>query len=84
MFLVFNFYGICVGQMTAGDLYDLGNLFIFCITGNDLPFNDKKVQDHLKRIPEAYDLISRLLHPIPESRYDSCKIVWNSFHYDKL
>lgn len=74
MFLVFNFHGICVGQTTVGDSFNLGHLFCFCITAGYLPFDDETVQEQLKWIPEASHLISRLQNTNPDSRYNSINL----------
>ncbi|CAH1435279.1 unnamed protein product [Lactuca virosa] len=64
----------------AADLFNFGCLLFFCITGGRHPFgdiiddrdnnilHDMKNLSLVENIPEAYDLISRLLHPDPESR----------------
>nr|KAJ0221342.1 hypothetical protein LSAT_V11C200051340 [Lactuca sativa] len=64
----------------AADLFNFGCLLFFCITGGQHPFgdiiddrdnnilHDMKNLSLVENIPEAFDLISRLLHPDPESR----------------
>ncbi|KAL7611926.1 hypothetical protein Lser_V15G04790 [Lactuca serriola] len=64
----------------AADLFNFGCLLFFCITGGQHPFgdiiddrdnnilHDMKNLSPVENIPEAFDLISRLLHPDPESR----------------
>lgn len=66
-------------QTRAMDLFSLGCLFFFCITGGRHPFGDRLERDInivknqmdlflVEHIPEALDLISCLLSPDPESR----------------
>ncbi|KAJ9541862.1 hypothetical protein OSB04_028368 [Centaurea solstitialis] len=66
-------------QTRAVDLFSFGCLLFFCITGGRHPFgdmlerdinivNDRKDLFLVDNIPEAFDLISNLLHPDPEFR----------------
>lgn len=66
-------------QTRAVDLFSLGCVLFFCITGGRHPFGDRLWRDVnvvknkmdlflLEDIPEAIDLISRLLNPDPELR----------------
>ncbi|KAF5205956.1 Serine/threonine-protein kinase/endoribonuclease IRE1a [Thalictrum thalictroides] len=71
-------------QTRAVDLFSLGCVFFFCITGGKHPFGDRhfereaniiKHADHndvdffmVEHIPEAVDLLSHLLDPKPEAR----------------
>lgn len=62
-------------------MFSLGCVLFFCITGGKHPFGDRLERDInivknqkdiflVKHIPEAVDLISRLLNPDPDLRYD--------------
>lgn len=66
-------------QTRAVDLFSLGCVLFFCITGGKHPYgdsferdvnivNDQKDLFLIENIPEATDLISALLHPNPELR----------------
>lgn len=68
-------------QTRAVDLFSLGCVLFFCITGGRHPFGDRLERDInivknqmdlflLEDIPEAIDLISHLLNPDPELRLD--------------
>lgn len=74
-------------QTRAVDLFSLGCLLFFCITGGQHPFgesferdinivHDRKDLFLIENLPEATDLITSLLHPKPELRY-------SSFHFLK-
>ncbi|XP_019187490.1 PREDICTED: serine/threonine-protein kinase/endoribonuclease IRE1a-like [Ipomoea nil] len=73
-------------QTRAVDLFSLGCVLFFCITGGKHPYgegferdvnivNDRKDLFLIENIPEATDLISRLLHPIPISRPTAMEII---------
>ncbi|XP_052202679.1 serine/threonine-protein kinase/endoribonuclease IRE1b-like isoform X2 [Diospyros lotus] len=66
-------------QTRAVDLFSLGCVLFFCLTGGQHPFGDSFERDAnivnnrkdlflLENIPEAMDLISRLLDPNPDLR----------------
>lgn len=67
-------------QSRAVDLFSLGCILFFCITGGNHPFgdslerdlnivNDKKDLFLIENIPEAMDLVTGLLDPNPTLRY---------------
>jgi serine/threonine-protein kinase/endoribonuclease IRE1 len=67
-------------ETRAVDLFSLGCVLFYCITGGRHPFGDHLERDVnivknqkdlflVEYIPEAEDLISRLLNPDPELRY---------------
>lgn len=66
-------------QTRAVDLFSLGCVLFFCITGGRHPYGESFERDVniinnqidlflIENIPEAADLISALLHPNPELR----------------
>lgn len=81
-------------QSRAVDLFSLGCVLFFCITGGNHPFgdclerdlnivNDKKDLFLIENIPEAMDLVSGLLDPHPTLRPKAIDILhhplfWNS------
>ncbi|KZV40844.1 hypothetical protein F511_29196, partial [Dorcoceras hygrometricum] len=81
-------------QTRAIDLFSLGCIIFFCITGGKHPFgenlerdinilNNRKDLFLIDNIPEALDLISRLLDPRPDLRPTAVEILhhpifWNS------
>lgn len=75
-------------QTRAVDLFSFGCLLFFCITGGRHPFgdmlerdinivNDRKDLFLVDNIPEAFHLISHLLHPDPQFRYKISKMLSN-------
>lgn len=81
-------------QTRAVDLFSLGCLLFFCITGGQHPFGDTFERDinivHdrkdlflIENLPEATDLITSLLHPKPELRYSSFHFKKNFFAFVK-
>lgn len=73
-------------------MFSLGCVLFFCITGGKHPFGDRLERDInivknqmdiflVEHIPEAVDLISRLLNPDPELRYSSFKTSKLIFFY---
>ncbi|XP_073139920.1 serine/threonine-protein kinase/endoribonuclease IRE1a-like isoform X2 [Henckelia pumila] len=81
-------------QTRAIDLFSLGCILFFCITGGKHPFgenlerdinivNNRKDLFLIDNIPEAIDLISRLLDPRPDLRPTAVEVLrhpmfWNS------
>ncbi|KAK6138818.1 hypothetical protein DH2020_027439 [Rehmannia glutinosa] len=81
-------------QTRAVDLFSLGCILFFCISGGKHPFgenlerdvnivNDRKDLFLIDHIPEATDLISRLLDPNPDLRPKAIEVMhhplfWNS------
>lgn len=72
-------------QTRAVDLFSFGCVLFFCITGGRHPFgdtlerdvnivNDRKDLFLIDNIPEAFDLITNLLHPIPEFRLRAAEV----------
>ncbi|CAN1163079.1 Serine/threonine-protein kinase/endoribonuclease IRE1a [Linum perenne] len=73
-------------QTRAVDLFSLGCVLFFCITGGKHPFgdsierdvnivNDRKDLFLIESIPEAVDLLSSLLDPIPDKRPKAEEVV---------
>lgn len=67
-------------QTLAVDLFSLGCVLFFCVTGGKHPFgdsierdfnivNDRKDLFLVDNMPEAMDLFTRLLDPDPNMRY---------------
>lgn len=80
-------------QTRAVDLFSFGCLLFFCITGGRHPFgdmlerdinivNDRKDLFLVDNIPEAFDLISRLLHPDPEFRPKAAEVYNHPLFWD--
>lgn len=81
-------------QTRALDLFSLGCILFFCITGGKHPFGESFVRDIniinnekdlflIEHMPEATDLISGLLDPNPDLRPKSMEVIqhplfWNS------
>lgn len=81
-------------QTRAVDLFSLGCLLFFCMTGGEHPFGDVFERDAnivknqkdlflVEHVPEAVDLISCLLDPNPELRPKAMEVLdhplfWNS------
>ncbi|XP_011011183.1 PREDICTED: serine/threonine-protein kinase/endoribonuclease IRE1a [Populus euphratica] len=81
-------------ETRAVDLFSLGCVLFYCITGGRHPFGDHLERDAnivknrkdlflVEYIPEAEDLISRLLNPDPELRPKALEVLhhpmfWNS------
>lgn len=77
-------------QTRAVDLFSLGCLLFFCITGGKHPFGENLERDVnivngrkdlflIDHLPEATDLVSKLLDPIPSLRYMLLKLKTASF-----
>lgn len=73
-------------QTRAVDLFSLGCVLFFCITLGKHPFGNHLERDInvvnnrvnlflVEHIPEAVDLISCLLNPEPELRYNDCFLI---------
>ncbi|KAK4348931.1 hypothetical protein RND71_031686 [Anisodus tanguticus] len=80
-------------QARAVDLFSLGRVLFFCITGGKHPYgdslehdvnivNNKKDLFLIENIPEAADLISALLHPKPELRPRAVEILHHPFSWN--
>ncbi|XP_076883919.1 serine/threonine-protein kinase/endoribonuclease IRE1b-like [Bidens hawaiensis] len=80
-------------QTRAVDLFSFGCLLFFCITGGRHPFgdmlerdlnivNDRKDLFLVDNIPEAFHLISNLLHPDPELRPKAAKVPHHPLFWD--
>ncbi|KVI07669.1 hypothetical protein Ccrd_013974 [Cynara cardunculus var. scolymus] len=80
-------------QTRAVDLFSFGCLLFFCITGGRHPFgdmlerdinivNDRKDLFLVDNIPEAFDLISNLLHPDPEFRPKAAEVYNHPLFWD--
>ncbi|KAL4582943.1 hypothetical protein LXL04_007505 [Taraxacum kok-saghyz] len=76
--------GTCSGSSGAqeptfvGDLDDLGNLLLECITitrdGKTMSKKKKKI-NWVTHLPEAHDLITQLQNRDPKLRYDPCNVI---------
>ncbi|KAK6793121.1 hypothetical protein RDI58_012202 [Solanum bulbocastanum] len=80
-------------QTRAVDLFSLGCVLFFCITGGKHPYGDSFERDVnivnnqkdlflIENIPEAADLISALLHPNPELRPKAVEILHHPFFWN--
>lgn len=80
-------------QTRAVDLFSFGCLLFFCITGGRHPFgdvlerdinivNDRKDLFLVDNIPEAFDLISNLIHPDPEFRPKAAEVYNHPLFWD--
>ncbi|KAL8245634.1 hypothetical protein R6Q59_006850 [Mikania micrantha] len=80
-------------QTRAVDLFSFGCLLFFCITGGRHPFgdmlerdlnivNDRKDFFLVDNIPEAFHLISNLLHPDPEFRPKAAQVPHHPLFWD--
>ncbi|PWA62555.1 PUG domain-containing protein [Artemisia annua] len=80
-------------QTRAVDLFSFGCVLFFCITGGRHPFgdtlerdvnivNDRKDLFLIDSIPEAFDLITNLLHPIPEFRLKAAEVYHHPLFWD--
>ncbi|CAH9073449.1 unnamed protein product [Cuscuta epithymum] len=79
-------------QTRAVDLFSLGCVMFFCITGGKHPYgqslerdtnivNDRKDLFLIENMPEAIDLISQLLHPNPDSRPTAVEVLNHPFFW---
>ncbi|CAN4123115.1 unnamed protein product [Withania somnifera] len=80
-------------QTRAVDLFSLGCILFFCITGGKHPYGDSFERDVnivnnqkdlflIENIPESADLISALLHPNPELRPKAVQILHHPFFWN--
>ncbi|KAG6648269.1 hypothetical protein CIPAW_07G135500 [Carya illinoinensis] len=80
-------------QTRAVDLFSLGCVLFFCITGGKHPYGDSIERDVnivnnrkdlflVENIPEAVDLFSHLLHPIPDMRPRAMDVLYHPFFWD--
>ncbi|XP_017437199.1 serine/threonine-protein kinase/endoribonuclease IRE1a isoform X2 [Vigna angularis] len=79
-------------QTRAVDIFSLGCVFFFCITRGRHPFGERIERDinilknHMdlflvEFIPEAKDLISRLLNPYPDLRPKATEVLYHPFFW---
>ncbi|KNA11589.1 hypothetical protein SOVF_133190 isoform A [Spinacia oleracea] len=80
-------------QTRAVDLFSLGCVLFFCITGGKHPFGDNFERDAnivknekdlflIEDVPEAMDLISNLLDPNPEMRPKAVEVLHHPLFWD--
>ncbi|XP_041017718.1 serine/threonine-protein kinase/endoribonuclease IRE1b isoform X2 [Juglans microcarpa x Juglans regia] len=80
-------------QTRAVDLFSLGCVLFFCVTGGKHPYGDSIERDVnivnkrkdlflVENIPEAVDLFSHLLHPIPDMRPRAMDVLHHPFFWD--
>ncbi|KAI3831315.1 hypothetical protein MKX03_034101 [Papaver bracteatum] len=80
-------------QTRAVDLFSLGCVLFFCITGGKHPFGDRLERDinivrnrmdlfMVEHIPEAVDLLSRLLDSDPEVRPKALDVLHHPFFWN--
>lgn len=80
-------------QTRAVDLFSLGCLLFFCVTGGKHPYgdsierdvnivNDRKDLFLVENIPEAVDLFSNLLNPNPDMRPKVMDVLHHPFFWD--
>ncbi|GMH25146.1 hypothetical protein Nepgr_026989 [Nepenthes gracilis] len=80
-------------QTRAVDMFSLGCLFFFCVTGGGHPFGDWFERDAniinnqrdlflVEHIPEALQLFSNLLHLDPEMRPKAFEVLHHPFFWD--
>ncbi|MCL7039808.1 hypothetical protein MKW94_029920 [Papaver nudicaule] len=81
-------------QTRAVDLFSLGCVLFFCITGGKHPFGDRPFQRDsnitesrvdlfmVEHIPEAVDLLSRLLDSDPEARPKALDVLHHPFFWN--
>ncbi|KAM3304407.1 serine/threonine-protein kinase/endoribonuclease IRE1a [Capsicum chacoense] len=80
-------------QTRAVDIFSLGCVLFFCITGGKHPYGDSFERDVnivnnqkdlflIENIPEAADLISALLHPNPELRPKAVEVLHHPFFWN--
>ncbi|GAB4848372.1 hypothetical protein Ancab_003067 [Ancistrocladus abbreviatus] len=80
-------------QTRAVDMFSLGCVFFFCVTGGGHPFGDQFECDaniiknrmdlfFVEHIPEAVELFSSLLHPDPQMRPNAFEVLHHPFFWD--
>lgn len=80
-------------QTRAMDLFSLGCVLFFCVTGGEHPFGDRFERDKniiknhmdlflVENIPEALELFSRLLHPDPQMRPKALEVLHHPFFWE--
>ncbi|KAL2966179.1 hypothetical protein AAZX31_16G101800 [Glycine max] len=79
-------------QTRAVDIFSLGCVLFFCVTGGKHPFGERIERDInilknkmdlflVEFIPEAKDLISRLLNPNPDVRPKATEVLYHPFFW---
>ncbi|GAB2282905.1 hypothetical protein Dimus_017440 [Dionaea muscipula] len=80
-------------QTRAVDMFSLGCVFFFCVSGGGHPFGDRFERDNnimknqmnlslVEHLPEAVDLFSNLLHPVPQMRPKASEVSHHPFFWD--
>ncbi|XP_056696765.1 serine/threonine-protein kinase/endoribonuclease IRE1a isoform X2 [Spinacia oleracea] len=80
-------------QTRAMDMFSLGCVFFYCVTGGRHPFGDRFERDAniirnkmdlflVENMPEALELFSRLLQPNPEMRPTALEVLHHPFFWD--
>ncbi|XP_057543566.1 serine/threonine-protein kinase/endoribonuclease IRE1a-like isoform X1 [Amaranthus tricolor] len=80
-------------QTRAVDIFSLGCVLFFCVTGGQHPFGDRFERDAniirdqmdlflVENMPEALELFSRLLQPDPEKRPKAQEVLHHPFFWN--
>ncbi|KAH9613185.1 hypothetical protein KSS87_018935 [Heliosperma pusillum] len=80
-------------QTRAVDLFSLGCVLFFCVTGGRHPFGERYERDAniiknqvdlflVENIPEAMELFARLLHPDSEMRPKAPQVLYHPFFWN--
>ncbi|GAB2254228.1 hypothetical protein Droror1_Dr00022037 [Drosera rotundifolia] len=80
-------------QTRAVDMFSLGCVFFFCVTGGAHPFGDRFERETnimknkmdlflVEHIPEAVNLFSKLLHPDPQMRPKASEVLHHPLFWD--